>query len=362
MSELDLLRGLGDQLAPPPLDLLRETARQRNRRTATATMVATAVVVVGLTAALVGIGDGDTASRPIQPVGPAVDDTRPLTYADGATLHLGDEVVSMPAPVIEIDLTDAGAVVRTDDDSIWFTDGSRLERLGERGEPAAAYDGERPLFTSAGAVFSGNTGSLAAWLEFPTPTEPVLVVYDTTAREPVVDRQALTIRGDSWELLDSVTEEAAYWFLDPSVDDQVPSARLDLETGDQSRTTRAQFEAERPAKGSPRTLTTNDDGTWPFVVIDGIQQQFGNDGGRFTPTGGGDFREWDGLTHEPVAYDAPPGYQDVLLFLTQWIDDDTVVLRATVEDGYALLVCRNSTHACETAVTGPGSMVVPDLS
>lgn len=359
MSELDLLRTLGDQLVPPPLASLRETARQRSRRAATVTLIAAAVVTVGLIGVLVSIR-GDDRSQ--EPIGPVIDGTRPLTYAEGATIHLGDDVVSLPAAVVEIDMTDAGAVVRTDDDSIWFTDGVRLDQVGSLGEPGPAYkNSELPLFTPNGWIVSGNTGSLAAWFEFPTPDAPVLVVYDTASQKPVVDRQAVTVRGDKWELLHSVTDAAAYWFVDPEAHSEVPTGRFDLGTGDQATIGRARYEAELPAKGSARTLTNNNDGTWPFTVIDGIGQQFGVESGRFGPVGGGDFREWDGLTGEPLRYDAPPGYANTLVFLVQWLDDDTIVLRATLKDGFALLVCRNSTHTCETALSGPSSMVVPDL-
>ena len=360
MSDLDQLRALGDQLLPPPLDSLREVALRRTRRMATIALVAVVVVTVGLTVALRGIRGGDDVQ---QPTGPVLDGTRHLAYAEGATIHLGDSVVQLPAPVAEIDMTDAGAVVRTDDDRIWFTDGDRLSQVGEIGAPGAAYEnGERPTYSPNGWVVSGNTGSLAAWFEFPTPGAPVLVVYDTASQETVVDRQALTVRGETWELLQSVTDAAAYWFVDPGVDDVVPAGRLDLSTGRQTLIGRARYVAELPAEGSARTLVNNDDGTWPFAVMDGVGQQFGVEDGRFTPVGGGDFRVWDGLTGEPVQYEAPPGYRSPMAFLAQWIDDDTVVLRATVKNGRDLLVCRNSTHACTVAVSGSSSLTVPGLS
>ena len=42
MSELDLLRRLGDQIVPPPFEALRETARRRARRARVATSLAVA--------------------------------------------------------------------------------------------------------------------------------------------------------------------------------------------------------------------------------------------------------------------------------------------------------------------------------
>ena len=192
MSELHLLRALGDQLQPPPLDALRETARRRTRRRATIALVAAAVVALGLTVALSSLrGENDSP----QPIGPTLDGTRRLAYAQGATMHLGDAVVTLPAAVAEIDVTDAGAVVRTRDDRIWFTDGDLLEPIGDIGDPGPAYrDRERPTYSPYGSVVAGNRGRLAAWFEFPAPASPVLVVYDTVSQEAVVDRQSLTVR------------------------------------------------------------------------------------------------------------------------------------------------------------------------
>ena len=95
MPDLDLLRPLGDQLVPPPLDALRETARRRDRRAAAAAAVACAVavlVVVSTTGLLGGSGRGRTAPPPAETPGVART-TRPITYADGAILHYGDRTI-----------------------------------------------------------------------------------------------------------------------------------------------------------------------------------------------------------------------------------------------------------------------------
>ena len=44
MSDLDVLRGLGDQIIPPPFEEVRETARRRTRRTVALTTVAAGAV------------------------------------------------------------------------------------------------------------------------------------------------------------------------------------------------------------------------------------------------------------------------------------------------------------------------------
>ncbi len=95
MSDLDLLRRLGDDLVPPPLDLLRETARSRDRRTAAAAALVAAAAVAGIAAGALLLAP-DEAGREPQPtetptqIAPT---SRPLTYADGATIHYGDRTV-----------------------------------------------------------------------------------------------------------------------------------------------------------------------------------------------------------------------------------------------------------------------------
>ena len=72
MSDLDLLRRLGDQLVPPPLDALRETARRRDRRKARVAVMASAaavVLVVVSTALLAGPDGGAPRHRPLGPQG-----------------------------------------------------------------------------------------------------------------------------------------------------------------------------------------------------------------------------------------------------------------------------------------------------
>ena len=105
MSELDLLRGLADQISQPPLDALRETARLRSRRRTLVTAVSAAAVAAVVIGVAVLTQDRDEGTeQPIEPPGGAT--TRPVTYADGATVHYGEGAVSAPDPVVELDLTD----------------------------------------------------------------------------------------------------------------------------------------------------------------------------------------------------------------------------------------------------------------
>lgn len=361
MAELDVLRTLADQVVPPPLDALRTVARRRSNRAATLAALGACVAATVATFVTLQVVSDDKAGPDL--VVPVIDDLRPLTYAEGPTIHLGDTVVTMSLPVVELDLTDGGTLARLQDGSIWFTDGTRTDQVGTLGEPGASYtEGEVPVDQPGSSwMVSANLGGRAAWFEFPTPTQPVLVVYDTTTHEVVVDREPITAGDATRELPVALTERYVYWGNDSNVAIETPNGRYDLQTGAQREITEAGYVAGLPAKGSRRTLTTNNDGTWPTEVIDGIGQQLGGEAGQFRPVGGGDFKEWDGQTHRAFDFSAPPGFNGTTLFLDQWIDDDTVVLRTFDSDPVDLLVCHNSTASCTTAATVSAGAVVPGL-
>ncbi len=82
MPDLNLLRNLGDEVRPPSLDSLRETARRRNRRAAAFTVMASAAAVV---AVIVG-GAQLTGDRDRSAPGPASKPT-PTTTPEPAKVH-----------------------------------------------------------------------------------------------------------------------------------------------------------------------------------------------------------------------------------------------------------------------------------
>ena len=71
MADIDVLRSLREQIVPPPLDLLRETARRRTRRNTRVGVVAAAAAVAAMTAtAFVVIGEPDRTQVPVGPPEP----------------------------------------------------------------------------------------------------------------------------------------------------------------------------------------------------------------------------------------------------------------------------------------------------
>jgi hypothetical protein len=359
MSELDLLRRLGDQIVPPSLDALRQTARRRTLRTATAGTIAAAAVA---TVALVGGHLAATDNQPQPPVGQLDDGSRPITYAEDATVHYGDHTVTVPGHVVELDVTDDGVVVRTADDRIWFTDGSGVDQLGAIGESAW---GDILWDHYVGRVVSSDSGSEVAWFEFPRPQSPDVVVYDTQAGE-VVHRYPVDVFGTGTVAgLYSVDAQAVYGFTDLTFGEELwPNWRIDLATGTQSPQSLKHYQDVLERRGLARTvLVSHQEAPDPasFVPFDGLQQLSVN-GTRVRPEGAQPLWVRDGLTGSEFRFAAPTGYRDTNpLWLVQWLDDDTVVLHSEQPDGIDLLECHVSTGECTVALQASSDAVVPEL-
>ncbi len=237
MSELDVLRRLGDQIVPPPFEALRETARRRVRRTRVASIaVAASVVAAAVTTVYLG-QDADRRPEPA-PVTPPI--SRPLTYADGRTIHYGERNVEAEGPVAELDVTDDGVGFRTDDGRLWFTDGSTIDPLGELGTTGPGYgDDNWPLMTRPGWMLSSNSGSRLVWFEFTTPDEPEVVVYDTSTREEIA-REAVGLQPGHTVMPTLVSDRFVYWVKDADPEafpSELDQFRYDPQTGEQDPVT-----------------------------------------------------------------------------------------------------------------------------
>jgi len=380
MSDLDLLRTLGDQLVPPSLASLREAARRRDRRAQIVSASAAAVAVIAVTAtAVVLTPDDDAALRPTGPSQIEETQVRPLTYADGSTIHYGDETVEADGPVVELDVTDAGAGFRTEDGRIWFTDGSSVDEIGAVGEPGPGYgDVVWPMLTRPGWMLSANAGSRLVWFEFPAPGAPEVVVYDTTSGQEVARDPVSFGPGPGHTALPAeVTERFVYWYSAPDPDEEVPGdvaqVRYDPETGDQSPVTQLEVLDDREQDAAVRSVRIKEDGlcdSCPGLhYSDGMNQQMGLnlhvgtsgiDG--IAPVGSGDMVVEE-VTGEPFRFDRLPGYpdNDGVAWLVQWIDDQTVVILHPREQSTDLIACHLDSDSCEVAVSGPTTIVVPEF-
>lgn len=374
MSELDVLRRLGDQIIPPPFEALRETARRRDRRARAATSVAVAATVVAVSAATVYLGR--SADRHVEPAPPPpAPSSRPLTYADGTTIHYGEQSVEADGPVVELDLTDDGVGFRTDDGQIWFTDGSTIDRLGALGETGRGYGDPWPMMSPPGWVLSSNTGSRLVWFEFPAPGEPEVVVYDTGSGREVA-RDTVRLEAGHTAVPALVSDSFVYWFKDPTPDElpeDQTQVRYDPATGDQSRITEQDVLRDLDSDAAVRSVRLKGDGRWDssdaFHYSDGMRLQMGLSLQKeiagvngVAPMGPGDMVAED-VHGRPFAFEPPPDYTDKsgVAWLVQWLDDQTVVVLSPLRQRTDLIACHLDTGRCEVAASAPAGIVVPDF-
>jgi len=374
MSELDLLRRLGDQIVPPPFEALRETARRRvhRARMVASLAVAAAVVAVVATTAYVGRGD-DRRIEPAPP--PPAPSSRPLTYAAGSTIHYGEQTVQADRPVVELDVTDYGVGFRTDDGVMWFTDGSATIRLGALGETGPGYGGTWPLTSRPGWMLSANSGARLVWFEFPQPGEPEVVVYDTGARQEVA-RDAVRLEAGHTAVPALQSDRFVYWFKDPDPEElpeDQTQVRYDPDTGEQSRVTEQDLLEDLDSDAAARSIRLKGDGRWDssgaFHYSDGMGQQVGLslekavagvDG--LAPVGPGDMVAED-VNGRTFAFEPPLNYTDQagVAWLVQWLDDETVVVLSPLRQSTDLIACHLDTKSCEVATSAPAGIVVPDF-
>ena len=127
-------------------DVIAQGEQRLHRRRMTAALaVVAAVAAIAVGSVLVTRADPNTQGP--QPVAPPssskstngeVDPhgARPLVYADGSTVHVGDKTVAARDPVAFIDATDDGAVYEAMlDGTLWFTDGTTTSVIGTSGSP-----------------------------------------------------------------------------------------------------------------------------------------------------------------------------------------------------------------------------------
>jgi hypothetical protein len=373
MSELDVLRRLGDQILPPPFEALQETARRRARRARAATSLAVAAAVVAVSATTVYLARGD--DRRVEPA-PATPTSRPLTYADGSTIHYGDHTVEAGGNVVELDVTDYGAGYRTEDGGIWFTDGSTIDRLGTLGETGPGYGDTWPLTRRPGWMLSSNSGSRLVWFEFPAPGEPEVVVYDTSSGHEVT-RESVALQPGQTAVPAELSERFVYWFKDPNPEEMPEDqtqVRYDPATGEQSRVTEPELLDDVDRDAAVRSVRLKGDDRWEkaphgFHYSDGMGQQMdlglqkavaGVNG--VAPVGPGDMVAED-VSRQTFAFEPPLNYTDKagVAWLVQWLDDQTVVVLSPLRQSTDLIACHLDTKTCEVAASAPAGIVVPDF-
>lgn len=378
----DLLRQDADNVEIPTLDandviVKGEQRVHRRRRTAALAAVA-AVAAIAVGSVLVTRANPSTQGpRPVAPPSSAkssngvVDPhgSRPLVYADGSTVHVGDKTVEARDPVAFIDATDDGAVYEaTLDGTLWFTDGTTTSVIGTSEFTAAPT-------AHVGVVTTGDSGSLVVWRDMAgrrnkAPVE--FVVYDTSRREEVaripitetgryasvvyVDEDQVWLTPDIWP--------PDCWFRSSHRCKDPHLFRFDVASGETTKIRMSELDAE--LSSSPRMFIVGDSDAGLVFREPGF-----SDGASFRQVGRrlvGVSELDDPLTFaltsgDEVRLRLPKGYTapglewgGSVIRMAQWLDDDHIVVWANEGGGDLppqhgdLLVCRLPDGVCSVAV------------
>jgi hypothetical protein len=387
------LKRRAEELMPPSFDIDDIVARgeaRLGRRRAGLAIGTVGLVVAAIVAGAAYTGSGKQTNPPIDDPTPSVTETsvataaRRLTYADVPSeqapnwrirsIHYGEQTLRLGI-VLHMDVTDDGLAVLAEDGTIYFSDGSSVEEIGQTSIETS--------FSDAG-VKAASSGWLLAWL---TPAGPdrSLVVYDTREREVVAQAPVAGCVADQCRLV-TVVGDRVYWSeSDPPLAGQ-PLMALEVSTGTVSETDEAAlFEYLR---AFPRGFVKGDSYADGEVVTQDVNQE----AVFFAPVGS--FLELRRLVRETSEDEAvygyggfdttgrrvhlrlPAGYtpaaSDYALF--QWLDDDRFAVMAGAAHnafgwngfpGYGdILVCDIAHKRCTLAAQGPrddGYRIVPHM-
>jgi len=373
----ELLHGSADAVPEPRLDvtaLVAEAGRRQRRRRVLVVATATATVIAVALGALAVRNDDPRDVEPAPSPSPsppgsvAVDPTgtRPLAYAEGRTVHVGDKAVQAEEPPGFVDVTDDGVVFEaTLDHTLWFTDGTTTTPIGTTPYTAAPT-------AHVGEVTTGDSGSLVVWGDLTGRLERgprEMVVFDTSRLEevgrfPFVGQYTLVLYVDDDQVFfnpDNYTPGC--WVYDAQRCDDPHLFRYDVASGQTAKIRLAELDAELATRArmfvaeapDPRSGSVHD-------LHQGAA--FTQIGRRLVPADR--YGELPGLVRTdgeevrlrlPSGYTAPgPTDESGGISVSQWLDDDTVVLWASDGGGDLparqgdVLVCELPDGVCRVEV------------
>jgi hypothetical protein len=353
----EMLAGRADSVDVPTFDPAVAMARgdglvRRRRRLVTGGVAVAVAGALGLTALVTDPADRPLPSEPV-PVPEWTPGTRPLSYGQGQTLHLGHLEIDTGMDFLTIDLTDDGAALTTMDGGIWFTDGTTLERIGttlgvKRISPRSlSWSASRP----PDWVVGDTAGSLLAWLEFKgqRADQPELVVYDTSTGALTARQQVEVADGNSATIV-ALAERAVFVNEDERGHEAaVPSARYDVDSG--SLDAISGKDLSSAVRGVPRALAVGPVGNGRVIGAPAPRLGGPPMTERLDVTGSVIEYLHDPASGEGVEITVPEGSEFQNLWFIQWLDDDSFVASTYIgkPTGH-LLLCRISAGRCDVVV------------
>ena len=365
----ELLRQGADTVERPQLDvddLLRQAHRRLVRRRLTVMAASAAAVVLIAAGGFALRADEERLSPAPPPPTKTVDPLgtgRVLTYAAGSTIHFGGRTIDVGAAIDFVEATDDGVVYVTEgQDTVWFSDGSVTEQIGEV---------QRIHFTVP--IVTANPGSLVAWVDGMENEwqSGVIVVYDS--REGRVVARIRSPGGRPFSL--AINGDRIYWEI-AARGGASAVRRHDLSGGLTQAISFETYHAELAS--NPRMLAIGRPDYQDADIPDRVSQRLaffkrvgprlvasdsvslGSQANETAPT-----RLLDGRA---LRLRVPQGYGtgfDESLVVVQWLDDKHLVLFAHHEHNEFpahradLLVCPVPTGTCRVVVPASDTPYVP---
>jgi hypothetical protein len=398
-----------DALTAPAFDITdiveRGNRRMRRRRALVATG-AVATVAATIITAIVLASPEQRSHRPVNhptptPATPTAS-ARSLTFTDDyredwnpephwlmQSIQYGDQRIRLEFEAEQMDVTDDGVVVVSEEGGVYLSNGATVERIGQTNP--------QDLSWASGRTESGNDGSLVSWFTSDGPTAS-LNVYDTHQRRLVAESSLPQCPNGCPQL--GIVGDRVY-FDDP-VDETTASGPrnrilfLDVSTGEVTGIEMREFWED--LRHHPRALVkSNDPSSGEVVAVDAwlakrddrlvLQWLVDETGPDVDGDGRGDGRAVFGYggydtNGRPLDLRLPAGYAATDSYrLFQWIDDDRFAAIGAVGDGSMpaaphgkgygdILICDLAAERCRVASQGParrpaytagGFRLVPDL-
>lgn len=350
----DLLTRRADTVEPPaydPFAVMAQGERRIRRRARNRAAGAALALVVAMGVTALGMDLGDDRAAPSERPGRHgltwTQGTRPVTYGQDQTLHLGTGEIDTGLDFLSVAVTDDGAALTTIDGGIWFTDGRTVERIGNS---IALRVRPHSVGGAAGRprdwVVTDTAGSLLAWLEYrgQRPDRPELVVYDSSSRT-VLEREPIEVPDHGSATILAIADRAVFLAQNPGGFPASDSLRrYDVDTGALEPVDKADVAAAR--RGVDRALVVGpsaEDGRllhWEGDrgYVSSVDRLIVNDS-RLDEL-------HDPRTGEKVDIRIPPGDESDQLWFVQWLDDDRFTLITGAAPVGDLLVCRITEGRC----------------
>jgi hypothetical protein len=352
MNQLDeLIRSTLDQNAqdaPPAAPVVARVLEHEPRRRYRTPWLATAAVATA-TAAVVAVGvtqlggDGNHPST----MGRFTD--RELTYAEGSTIHYGDQAIDVaPHEIAALVPTDDGFVFADQDGNVLLTDGEGVEQIGQVGG-----------FSGDNALTADDTGSYVGWVD-----GEKAVVYDTADRTEVL-HETMPVDEVSHRTVSAIDDGRAYvqhrdgidvWNLEEQTKTTITRSNPDDELGDVANG----YHLWQDFFG-PSVVSRDPEATRPvFRQVRGAGPETDlSPSGTYAASGR---RIIDRRTQDNVTPDVGPRPGLVI----QWLDDDRYladtdnILTTVDPEPHDLLTCSISTGSCEVAVESLRAITYPN--